>query len=110
MKAGDGTPEDRAREALAELEHLHPGMRARWNGRVIRNPWDRYPWTRGSYSLIRPGQYTAFHGIEHLPEGRVRFAGEQSSAEWYGYMNGAVESGLRAAREVLGAMRVRRAA
>ena len=110
VKAGDGTPEDRAREALAELEHLHPGMRARWNGRVIRNPWDRYPWSRGSYSLLRPGQYTAFHGIEHLPEGRVRFAGEQSSEEWYGYMNGAVESGLRAAREVLAAMRVRRAA
>lgn len=110
VKAGDGTPEDRAREALAELERLYPGIGARWNSRVIRNPWDRYPWTRGSYSLIRPGQYTAFHGIEHLPEGRVRFAGEQSSAEWYGYMNGAVESGLRAAREVLAALRVRRAA
>jgi monoamine oxidase len=110
VKAGDGTPEDRAREALLELAHLYPGIGARWNSRVIRNPWDRYPWSRGSYSLIRPGQYTAFHGIEHLPEGRVRFAGEQSSAEWYGYMNGAVESGLRAAREVLAAMRVRRAA
>ena len=77
---------------------------------MIRNPWDRYPWSRGSYSLIRPGQYTAFHGIEHLPEGRVRFAGEQSSADWYGYMNGAVESGLRAAGEMLGALRARRAA
>jgi monoamine oxidase len=110
VKAGDGTPEDRAREALADLEPLYPGIGARWNGRVIRNPWDRYPWSRGSYSLIRPGQYTTLHGIEHLPEGRVRFAGEQSSAEWYGYMNGAVESGLRAAREVLAATRYRRAA
>ena len=110
VKAGDGTPEDRGREALAELEHLHPGIAARWNGRVIRNPWDRYPWSRGSYSLIRPGQYTAFHGIEPLAEGRVRFAGEQSSADWYGYLNGAVESGLRAAGEVLAAMPARRAA
>ena len=110
VKAGDGAPEDRAREALAELEKLYPGIGARWNGRVIRNPWDRYPWSRGSYSLIRPGQYTAFHGIESLAEGRVRFAGEQSSADWYGYMNGAVESGLRAAGEVLAAVRMRRAA
>ena len=91
----------RTRSARRARAACIPGIGARWNGRVIRNPWDRYPWSRGSYSLIRPGQYTAFHGIEHLPEGRVRFAGEQSSAEWYGYMNGAVESGLRAAREVL---------
>ena len=109
-RAGEGTPEERARDALAQLEKAHPGLSARWNGRVIRNPWDRHPWSRGSYSLLRPGQYTAFHGIEPLPEGRVRFAGEQSSADWYGYMNGGVESGLRAAREVLVALRVRRAA
>jgi monoamine oxidase len=109
-RAGEGTPEERAREALADLERVHPGIAARFNGRVIRNPWDRYPWSRGSYSLLRPGQYTAFHGIEPLPEGNVRFAGEQSSADWYGYMNGGVESGLRAAGEVLKAMRVRAAA
>ena len=109
-RAGDGTPEERAREALAQIERVHPGLSARWNGRVIRNPWDRYPWSRGSYSLIKPGQYTAFHGIESQSEGRVRFAGEQSSADWYGYMNGGVESGQRAAREVIAAAGMRRAA
>ena len=109
-RAGDGSPEERARDALAQFERVHPGLSARWNGRVIRNPWDRYPWSRGSYSLIKPGQYTAFHGIESQPEGRVRFAGEQSSVDWYGYMNGGVESGQRAAREVLAAAGMRRAA
>ena len=86
--------------ALADLERIYPGIGAQWNGRVIRNAWDRYPWSRGSYSLLKPGQYTAFHGVEHLPEGRLHFAGEQSSEAWYGYLNGAVESGLRAARDV----------
>jgi len=109
-RAGEGTPEERARDALAQIERIHPGLAARWNGRVIRNPWDRYPWSRGSYSLLRPGQYTALHGIESQAEGRVRFAGEQSSADWYGYMNGGVESGQRAAREVLASVGVRRAA
>ena len=109
-KAGDGTPEERARAALADLERVHPGIAARFNGRVIRNAWDRNPWSRGSYSLLRPGQYTAFHGIESLPEGRVHFAGEQSSADWYGYLNGAVESGLRAADEVRRTAGLRRAA
>lgn len=109
-KAGEGTPEERARAALADLELVYPGIARRFNGRVIRNAWDRYPWSRGSYSLLKPGQYTVFHGIEHLPEGRVRFAGEQSSLSWYGYLNGAVESGLRAAGEVLAALGARRAA
>ncbi len=100
-RAGDGSPEEQARKALADLERIHPGAGARWNGRVIRNAWDRHPWSRGSYSLLKPGQYTAFHGIEHLPEGRVHFAGEQSSAVWYGYLNGAVQSGLDAATAIL---------
>lgn len=101
VRAGEGTPEERAREAIADLARIYPGIGARWNGRVIRNAWDRHPWSRGSYSLLKPGQYTAFHGVEHLAEGRVRFAGEQSSEAWYGYLNGAVESGLRAADEIL---------
>jgi monoamine oxidase len=100
-RAGEGSPEEQARRVLADLERIHPGSSARWNGRVIRNAWDRHPWSRGSYSLLKPGQYTAFHGIEHLPEGRVHFAGEQSSAVWYGYLNGAVESGLGAATAIL---------
>jgi monoamine oxidase len=99
-----------AAASLAELARYAPGSERAWNGRVIRNPWDRYPWSRGSYSLLRPGQYTALHGIESQAEGRVRFAGEQSSADWYGYMNGGVESGQRAAREVLASVGVRRAA
>ncbi len=108
-RAGDGPAEERAREALADLERVHPGVAAHWNGRVIRNAWDRHPWSRGSYSLLLPGQYTAFHGVEHLPEGRIHFAGEQSSEVWYGYLNGAVESGLRAAAAIAPAVR-RRAA
>jgi len=35
-----------------------------------------------------------------LPHKRVFFAGEHTSTKWQGYMNGAVESGLRAAEEV----------
>jgi monoamine oxidase len=34
------------------------------------------------------------------PAGRVFFAGEHTSIRWQGYMNGAVESGRRAAAEI----------
>jgi monoamine oxidase len=37
------------------------------------------------------------------PCARIFFAGEHTSRKWQGYMNGAVESGLRAAEEILGA-------
>jgi monoamine oxidase len=109
-RAGDGTPESQARAALADLEHLYPGSAAQWTGAVIRNAWDRHPWTRGSYSLLKPGQYTAFHGSEWEPEGPVHFAGEHTSEAASGYLDGAVESGQRAAREVLGSLRLRRRA
>jgi len=35
-----------------------------------------------------------------LPFKRTHFAGEHTSIKWQGYMNGAVESGLRAAEEI----------
>ena len=106
-RAGEGTPEERAREALADLERVVPGIARHWNGRVIRNAWDRYPWTRGSYSLLKPGQYTSLHGVEDTIEGRVHFAGEQSSLSSSGFMNGAIETGQRAAREVVAAIGLR---
>jgi monoamine oxidase len=109
-RAGEGTPEDAARAALADLERVHPGSTTQWTGAVIRNAWDRYPWTRGSYSLLKPGQYSAFHGIEWEPEGRVFFAGEHTSEDASGYLNGAVESGQRAAREVIASLRTQRRA
>jgi monoamine oxidase len=107
-RAGEGMPEERARDALADLQQLLPGIGTSWNGRVIRNAWDRYPWTQGSYSLLKPGQYTELHGIEDTIEGRVHFAGEQSSMLYAGYMNGALESGQRAAREIIAALRSRK--
>jgi monoamine oxidase len=103
-RVGEGESDERAREALADLERALPGITAAWNGRVIRNAWERNPWSLGSYSLFKPGQYTAFNGIVHEPEGRVHFAGEHTSEEWQGYLNGAVESGQRAAREVAKAL------
>ena len=60
------------------------------------------PWTLGSYSYYRVGQYTRFGGAEAERSGRCHFAGEHTSSDAQGYLEGAVESGERAAREVLG--------
>ncbi|MFO1396791.1 MAG: NAD(P)/FAD-dependent oxidoreductase [Burkholderiales bacterium] len=99
---------DAARICLAAMAPMAPQSAAMWNGRVIRNAWDRNPWSFGSYALVKPGQYTSFYGIEGRPEGHVYFAGEHTSLAAQGYLEGAVESGQRAAHEVLASLGMRR--
>ncbi|MBM7653507.1 monoamine oxidase [Neobacillus cucumis] len=63
--------------------------------------WKGYAYTLGSYAYYGVGQYTKFVGVESEPEGNCHFAGEHTSLDFQGYLNGAVESGERAANEIL---------
>ena len=62
--------------------------------------WEDDPWARGGYALFDPSFAPSERSLLALPHKRVFFAGEHTSTRWQGYMNGAVESGLRAAEEV----------
>ena len=105
MAAGQGTPAERAAELAGLLDRLFPGMSAHHRpSEAVRFHWPTHPWTRGSYACYRVGQITAFGGAEDEREGGVSFAGEHTSADFQGFMEGACESGERAAREVLAAM------
>lgn len=89
---------------LNQMEPILPGITAKWNGKAIRDDWTINPFTMGSYSFRKTGQYTKFGGIEREREGckgNCHFAGEHTSIEYQGYMNGAVESGERAAEEII---------
>jgi monoamine oxidase len=96
-----GTPTSRAVEFLAQIEPVLPGLSAVWNGRATVDWWAGNPYTRGSYSFWKVGQYTKFAGIEGEQEGNVHFCGEHTSIDAQGYLEGAVETGERAAAEVL---------
>jgi monoamine oxidase len=98
---GSGTPTQRAQQFLAQIEPVLPGVSAQWNGRATVDFWPAYPWTRGSYSYWKVGQYTGFSGIEGRQEGNAHFCGEHTSIDFQGYLNGAVETGERAAGEVI---------
>jgi monoamine oxidase len=89
---------------LAHLEQGVPGVTSAWNGLAYLDSWIDDPWARGSYAGFGPGQYTDFWGFLGRPEGRVHFAGEHTSTFSQGYLNGGVESGERAAREVLSSL------
>lgn len=62
--------------------------------------WVADPWARGTWCVLQPGQ--AAHLADAIrSEGRVAFASADLALGWRGYLDGAVESGLRAARDVL---------
>lgn len=62
--------------------------------------WEHDPWSRGGYAVFGPGFDPRLRPMLGASHGRVIFAGEHTSERWQGFMNGAVESGLRAARDV----------
>jgi monoamine oxidase len=86
---------------LDQVEPVLPGLGAKYNDRATVDSWPDYPWTRGSYSYWKVGQYTGFSGIEGRREGNVHFCGEHTSIDFQGYLNGAVETGERAAAEIV---------
>jgi monoamine oxidase len=98
---GSGTPESRALQFLAQAEPVLPGITDAYNGRAAIEFWPGYEWTRGSYSYWKVGQYTKFAGMEGRRQGTCHFAGEHTSIDFQGYLNGAVETGERAASEIL---------
>jgi monoamine oxidase len=62
--------------------------------------WESDVWARGGYAYFDPAFDPALRAWLARPTGRLVFAGEHTSIRWQGYMNGAVESGRRAAAEV----------
>jgi monoamine oxidase len=63
--------------------------------------WTADPWVRGGYAFLDPGFDPAWRSLLSRRVGRIVFAGEHTSERWQGYMNGAIESGQRAARELI---------
>ena len=100
---GSGTPTTRAQQFLQQIEPVLPGLTAQWNGKATIDYWTGYPWTKGSYSYWKVGQYTKFSGAEREISGACHFCGEHTSQDFQGYLNGAVESGERTAQEVIDA-------
>jgi monoamine oxidase len=94
-----------ARDYVAQATALYPGLDRGYRGRWLASTWNSNPLFGGSYSTFRPGQAHRFANRAFAPVGKVYFAGEHCSAEFQGFMNGAVETGLRCAREIVAALR-----
>jgi monoamine oxidase len=95
---------ERAAAVLGSLARVHPQLR---DPTLVRHTaswsWDNHPLSGGAFAWFMPGQHSALHRHIVAPEGRIYFAGEHASLT-HTWMQGALESGLRAVREMLEAV------
>jgi monoamine oxidase len=104
-RLGAADPRDR-RRAVLECFGRYFGPRAVEPERYIERSWADEEWSRGCYGgYFGPGGWTEHGPALREPIGRIHWAGTETAMEWMGYMDGAVRSGERAAREVLAAER-----
>jgi monoamine oxidase len=97
--------DDRRRAILAGHARLF-GERAARPERFIERVWAEEEWTRGCYGcLMTTGGWTEYGRALRAPIGPIHWAGAETATVWSGYMDGAVQSGERAAAEALAALR-----
>ena len=86
------------RFGVRTIEQVYPGIRKTYERGFVK-VWDRDPWARGAVAYLLPGQVSSLQPHIARAEGRIYFAGEHASSV-RGWMQGALESGRRAATEI----------
>ncbi|MFL6088718.1 MAG: flavin monoamine oxidase family protein [Aeromicrobium sp.] len=88
----------------AELAR-HFGPRAAAPQLIVEGGWADKEWTRGCYNANPgPGGWLHFGAALAAPIGPIKWAATETALQWSGYMEGAVDAGERAARQVLAAL------
>lgn len=98
---------------LGDLERVYPGALAAASrdgaGKFVAHleHWPSSPYAKGSYTANHPGYFTELADLEGMPVDNVYFAGEHANSfyEWQGFMEGAALSGLKAASDILAAIK-----
>jgi monoamine oxidase len=113
---GPNGTNNETKKFLEDLDLVYPGALAAAT-RLDGNPnkflfdlkhWPSDPLVEGSYVSNHPGYFTTIAGIEGTPVENLYFAGEHTDSfyEWQGYMEGAANSGIRAAGEIMSDFKV----
>jgi monoamine oxidase len=108
LHLNEGELLDRAGGFASQVERIYPGAKDALTKKAIRQHWPSSPFALGSYTCYKPGQYSTLSDSIATPVGNLFFAGEHTSEDFNGYMEGAAESGERAAKEVLAKIGTRR--
>jgi len=79
------------------IEAFAPGARVL---NIDAHDWEEDPYSKGAWVCYRPGQLSRFGPTLGESEGRLAFAGSDTATGWTGWIDGAIESGERAAEYV----------
>ena len=95
---GAFSPDERIDLTIKDVAKIYPEILEECEGGASYS-WYGDPYAVGAFALFEPGQETVLHADIIRPEGRVHFAGEHCSL-WHAWIQGALESGIRAAGEI----------
>lgn len=90
---------------FGQIEPVFPGLTALYNGKASGTVAHENPLWNCSYAYWKVGQCQAFAGYEAVRQGNVLFAGEHTSQDFQGFMEGGASEGVRAANELITQLR-----
>ncbi|MEV3857468.1 FAD-dependent oxidoreductase [Streptomyces sp. NPDC050095] len=105
MRAYDGASESEVKAEVLKDYVRYFGDKAATPTAFVLQRWNNEGFSRGGpVAYAPPGVLTQYGKALRTPVGGIHWAGTESSAYWNGYMDGAVRSGERVAREVVAAL------
>jgi monoamine oxidase len=90
--------EDAVEQALEDVSKIHPEITQEFELGAM-HCWDTDPFAGGAFALFEPEQESELQEDITAPEGRIHFAGEHCSL-YHAWIQGALESGIRAANAI----------
>lgn len=98
-------PQQQRRELLTDELVRHYGAAAAQPLAYVDGEWSNRQWTRGCYNANHgPHVWTTYGPALSVPIGVIHWASTDTATYWSAYMEGAVDAGERAAREVIEAL------
>jgi monoamine oxidase len=95
------SPEERREAVLSEFARFF-GPQAGTPVEFVEKNWLEDPWSRGCYvGVMGPGTMTGYGSALRKQCGRIHWAGTETATQWMGYIEGAIQSGERAGKEVV---------
>ena len=98
LRWGGLEPREMIEQAIEDVAKIHPTVVGDFEVGATYS-WYSDPYARGAFALFEPGQQTRLQADITAPEGRIHFAGEHTSL-YHAWIQGALESGIRAAKEI----------
>ena len=94
-------PQKEINNLVDELNEVFTNSKKDFLNKHVFVNWIDFPFTKGSYSCYKVGQWSTIAGLEIEPIGNFYFAGEHCSEMFQGFMNGGAETGRRVAEILL---------